>query len=180
MIKIIDDWFETPSEEVEKALNTEYKDYTFSGVTWTNIGAAPDPASIAKAAEILGVPLEPAFPSFYRFYQDQDHQPVYIHSDVNEGEYTLIIFLNEVNVKNGLAFWEHESGVSSATKENVLGFFADTNDLSKWSEPVVVPAEYNRAVIFDAAQFHSRWPANGWDIGTDTARLVKVLFLKKV
>lgn len=179
MIKIVDDWFDNPASEVQNAIHTRYQDFTFDGVTWPNIGVTEDQASVDKASQILGVELETSFPAYYRYYQETDKQPMFIHSDVNEGEFTLLIFMNLVNIVNGLAFWEHISGNSVATKENVLEYFKDSNDITKWGDPVVVPALYNRAVIFNADEFHSRYPANGWDIGTDTARLVKVLFLKK-
>ena len=179
MIHIIDDWFQDPRAEQDKAKAADYKDYTFEGVTWPHIGITEDQYSIDKTSKILGFELETSFPAYYRYYEKTDSQPMFVHSDVNEGEYTVLIFLNLINIVNGLAFYEHHTGVTSATKENVNEFFKDSNNIACWSEPVVVPASYNRAVMFTAADFHSRWPTNGWNIGTDTARLVKVLFLRK-
>lgn len=181
MIKLIDDFFLEPEAELEKALRQPYEDYHINYLVYPQIAICEkEPLALKQIEQIVSAPLFYSIPPHYRKYYAHSQQPTFIHSDVNEGDYTCVVFLNKVNENNGIAFWEHLlSGKERANKLNVGAFEKDGLDETKWSQPVIVPAQFNRAVIFDSALFHSRWPRNMWTIGDDEARLIKVMFFKE-
>ena len=181
MIKILDNYLPEPDLEAQEAEWANYQDLVFNGTTYPQIAICNnDEARVNEISEIVGKKLTASLPPFYRKYLPTDAQPTYIHSDVGEGDYTVIIFLNKINENNGLAFWEHANGEEKANKLSVGRYALDGLDETKWLTPKVVPAQYNRAVVFSSALFHSRWPRNNWLIGQDTARVIKVMFLKEV
>lgn len=106
----------------------------------------------------------------------------YIHSDREAGNHTCVAYLSEHDQPSGTAFYRHkptgltempsfaemqESGIFDELKADMV-----SRDPAKWEQVDYVSGRYNRALIFPAPLFHSRFPLEG--IGTDstTGRLV--------
>lgn len=179
LIKVVDNFLEDPQLEQVRALLAEYKDVNVDGVVYPKIATHTDVKSLAKVEEILGVPVQSSLPPFYRKYIPDEPQPTFIHSDVNEGDYTLIVFLNETNgPDNGLAFWRHkDTGVVRAGSFDAE-LLSEGLDETKWTKVAQVEMKWNRAIIFDARLYHSRWPRENWSTDLDNNRIIKVLFMR--
>lgn len=114
----------------------------------------------------------------------KDTETAYIHSDREHGDYTAIVYLSEHDEEYGTAFFRHvptgllhmpsfeemaEMGILEEIKEDMV-----TRDPSKWEQVDYVEGKYNRALIFDAPLFHSRFPVHGIGTTDEEARLVWV------
>lgn len=101
-----------------------------------------------------------------------------IHSDVGWGTHALVLYLSEG--EGGTAFWRHrKTGAhrigpgDHAILEQVSG---DWDDASKWEQVALCPIKFNRAVIYESALFHSRWPFPAFGDTPETGRLIAVAF----
>lgn len=102
-------------------------------------------------------------------------EQAYIHSDREMGNYTCVAYLSQHDEPYGTAFFRHKAtglarmpsfeemksqGIMDQLKEDMV-----SRDMSKWEQVDYVEGQYNRALIFDAPLFHSRFPLTG--IGDD-------------
>lgn len=176
MIKVVKNFHADITLVLTHAQESEYKDITIERQTFPKIAISTlQPyLYLSKVEQILEKKLYYSLPPHYRKYIKEDKQPTFIHSDVYDADYTVVIFLNKINKNNGLAFYEHPIHGDRATK----GMYLDYN-----KEPFhlkhIIKAQLNTAVIFEAAMFHSRWPKFNCDTGGED-RLVKIMFLKEV
>lgn len=123
--------------------------------------------------------LAAAYPSFrptLSFFRKSPHgqdEPNFIHTDVDMGECTVILYLNDPPAAgDGTSFWRHRD--CGAVAGGLLTGDAG-KDLSAWECWRTVPAAFNRAVVFDAPFFHSRAIRENYGQG-DEARLIQVVF----
>lgn len=106
----------------------------------------------------------------------------YIHSDREQGNHTCVAYLSDHAESYGTAFFRHKrTGLTempsfAAMKE--AGIFEElrddmvSRDPDKWEQTDFVRGAYNRAVVFDAPLFHSRFPLEGIGSDFDAGRLV--------
>jgi hypothetical protein len=109
-------------------------------------------------------------------------EKAYIHSDRESGNYTCIVYLTEHEQDSGTAFFMHkrtglkempsfaemqERGILDELKEDMV-----SRDPDKWVQVDYVRGAYNRALIFNAPLFHSRFPLEGIGSSFETGRLV--------
>ena len=114
----------------------------------------------------------------------------YIHSDRESGNYTCVVYLTEHDEESGTAFFQHkrtglvampsfaelhESGLMDELREDMV-----SRDPDKWIQLDYVRGVKNRALIFDAPLFHSRFPLDGIGSSFETGRLVWVSHFYKV
>jgi len=107
---------------------------------------------------------------FFRLTNEGMEQ-AYIHSDRETGNYTCIAYLSEHDTESGTAFFKHintgliempsfqdmkDMGIFEELKEDMV-----SRDPTKWEQIGYVAGKYNRALIFDAPLFHSRYPLEG-------------------
>jgi hypothetical protein len=110
-------------------------------------------------------------------------EKAYIHSDRESGAYTAIVYLSEHKESSGTAFYKHKPtgliempsfedmrAMGRAGKE--LHTDMVTRDPDKWEQLDYVEGKYNRALIFDAPLFHSRFPVDGIGDTEETGRLI--------
>lgn len=113
----------------------------------------------------------------------------YIHSDREAGNHTCVAYLSQHDQPSGTAFYRHKpSGLTEMPAVNDMttlqweALKADmvSRDPAKWEQVDYVSGRYNRALIFHAPLFHSRFPLEG--IGTDSksGRLVWVSHFYKL
>lgn len=101
-----------------------------------------------------------------------------IHSDLGWGTHAAVLYLSEGD--SGTAFWQH---VATEAKTIHVGDDAlfeavkdDWNDADKWHQLSFVPMKLNRALIYESALFHSRYPFEAFGTGPQDGRLVAVAF----
>lgn len=111
-------------------------------------------------------------------------EKAYIHSDRESGSNTCVVYLTEHEQKSGTAFFKHKRtgltympsfqemkdlGIEEELKQDMV-----SRDPDKWEQTGYVEGKYNRALIFDAPLFHSRYPLEGIGNDVDSGRMVWV------
>jgi len=114
----------------------------------------------------------------------------YIHSDRQAGNFTCVAYLTDHEEDSGTAFFMHkrtglkhmpsfqqmqEMGIFDELKEDMVSRAPD-----KWVEIDRVRGVKNRALIFDAPLFHSRYPLEGIGHSLDEGRMVWVSHFYKL
>lgn len=119
--------------------------------------------------------------SFFKSSTKDDNYKL-IHSDLNDGNWTAIVYLSDHSELSGTAFYRHiETGlirmptvaemVESGTAEK---WNSDMHDESKWEQLDFVRGLYGRMLVFDAPLFHGRIPQFGFGDTYETGRIVWV------
>lgn len=116
---------------------------------------------------------------------NKETEKAYVHSDRMWGAKTCITYLSEhKDVNSGTGFFRHratgmiemplfEEMKEAGTFEQLSKDMVDgSNDL--WEQTDFVRGIYNRALIFHAPLFHSRWPKNGLGNTEENGRMVHV------
>jgi len=115
--------------------------------------------------------------TFFRKSPAGQPEPNFIHTDVDMGDVTAILYLNpHPPAEDGTTFWRHRETGQTASDQVLAGEFG--KDLSAWEPWRTVPAAFNRCVVFAAPYFHSRAIEANYGDG-DEARLIQVLFAKE-
>lgn len=111
-------------------------------------------------------------------------EKAYIHSDREAGDHTCVVYLTEHEQESGTAFFRHKrtgltempsfldmhkSGLLDELKADMV-----SRDPDKWEQIAYVEGKKNRALIFDAPLFHSRYPLEGISNTTESGRMVWV------
>ncbi|TWI04801.1 hypothetical protein IP90_00939 [Luteimonas cucumeris] len=106
----------------------------------------------------------------------------YIHSDRETGNHTCVCYLTDHEEVSGTAFFRHkrtglesmpsfaemrDSGLMDELKSDMV-----SRDPDKWEQTDFVRGKKNRALIFNAPLFHSRFPLEGIGDNHDSGRLV--------
>ena len=114
----------------------------------------------------------------------------YIHSDRESGNHTCVAYLTDHEEESGTAFFMHkrtgrkampsfaelrETGLMDELKEDMV-----SRDPDKWVQLDYVRGCKNRALIFNAPLFHSRFPLKGIGSTAETGRLVWVSHFHKL
>lgn len=109
-------------------------------------------------------------------------EKAYIHSDREFGAHTAICYMSEHSEVSGTAFYKHiptgltempsfqemkDMGIFEQLKEDMT-----SRNPAKWEQVDFVEGRFNRALIFHAPLFHSRFPVEGLGNGSDDGRLV--------
>ena len=117
-------------------------------------------------------------------------EKAYIHSDRESGSHTCVCYLTDHAEESGTAFFRHkstgltempsfqemrETGVMDELKADMV-----SRDPSKWEQLDYVRGVKNRALIFNAPLFHSRYPLEGIGNNFETGRLVWVSHFYKI
>src|ERR1700676_1249514 len=93
-ILVFDSFLPYPKKEREKSLSQEYKTHIHNGVTYRGISVTEDPVNFSIIETTLGMQFKPNPLVFYRRYLEKEENDTYIHSDIQIGEYTAIIYLS--------------------------------------------------------------------------------------
>lgn len=117
-------------------------------------------------------------------------EKAYIHSDREAGDHTAIVYLTDHDEPTGTAFYRHkptgliempsfaeqvELGIDEELAEDMV-----SRDVDKWELVDYVEGKKNRALIFDAPLFHSRYPVEGIGHKLEESRLVWVSHFYKI
>lgn len=106
----------------------------------------------------------------------------YIHSDRESGNHTCVAYLTEHAEDSGTAFFMHKRTglreMPSFAEMQERGIFEElkadmvSRDPDKWVQTDYVRGALNRALIFRAPLFHSRFPLEGIGTAPENGRLV--------
>lgn len=101
-----------------------------------------------------------------------------IHSDMGWGTHALVLYL--CHGEGGTAFWRHQATGATRIEAGDVDLFhaidGAWDDESQWDLCHVVPIRPNRAVIYESANFHSRYPFAAFGDSPETGRLIAVAF----
>ena len=111
-----------------------------------------------------------------------DTERAYVHSDRMWGSRTCVAYLSRHEEDSGTAFFRHRATglMEMPTFEEMerMGMFEllkkdmVSGTEKEWEQLDYVRGLYNRAVIFHAPLFHSRWPKNGIGNTAESGRMV--------
>lgn len=106
----------------------------------------------------------------------------YIHSDRETGSHSCIAYLSAHNETSGTAFYRHKpTGLAAMPSFAEMDGNSEFDELKRdmvertpehWEQVDFVAARYNRALIFPAPLFHSRFPLDGFGDSPESGRLV--------
>lgn len=101
-----------------------------------------------------------------------------IHSDLGWGTHALVLYLSDG--PSGTAFWRHRATGAGRIDQGDKALFeqvcGDWNRESAWVMREIVPMKFNRALIYESAYFHSRYPFAAFGTGPEDGRLIAVAF----
>lgn len=187
---VVDDFLPDPDSVRQSAINAGFgkwqpnkglsgDDY-YRGLAFYG-NHAPCVKAIVKA---LGRPVYPNAMVFRA--TNLDTEPASIHTDVWSGDYACIIYLSKhEDGSSGTEFYKHKP-TDTYHSPNAVDLYSDLEKLEKlkvesrerspevWEKIKLVEGKYNRAVIFPAAQWHSRYPINGIGNTEEEGRLIWV------
>jgi hypothetical protein len=176
-IHVLDGVFADPDAYRERALRGHFGDVSDRTVVFHGINTAPGPE--------LPAFIESLFPkltsqlTFFRQSPFGQKEPHVIHSDLSMGQWSAIYYMTpDPAPGDGTAFWERKAdGARALAAPTTADYIKDAltwGDLRLWAPWYVVPAVYNRLLMFDSRLFHSRAREN-YGQGDD-ARLIQVVF----
>ena len=175
MISIIDNALDDPIEFRDAARALTYQSFVFEHCTFHGIALGELADRTIPIIQTALTGLQPAL-TFFRKSPFGQEEPNYIHTDIDMGDMTGILYLNEdPPEKDGTCFWTHrQTGTIGSVvphERSAEGMSADG-----WDLRLHVPARFNRLLIFPSALFHSRALYENWSkAGED--RLTQVSFL---
>lgn len=185
-----ENWLKDPKAEREKALKALYKTVEHNGLNYRGIAETEDQEQFESFKKLLGFE-DGKFTCFWRRYLQDEENETFIHSDVEIGTYTGILFLNEPEqCYGGTAFWKYKQyGWSQHPTQRDLDFLGlkdkpelwkrlldDGHDQDYWEMIDYAPMAFNRLIVFPSVEFHSRWPKRSFGSSVTDGRLVKVFF----
>lgn len=176
VIRIFDDVLLEPERHREEALRAEYLSYDFGHCVFHGIATGGPTSKLLDFIHAVDSKLEPTL-TFFRKSPLNQPEPNDIHTDVDMGDWTALLYLNPAPPKeDGTTFWTHKATgeISSAIphERSIEGL-----DRDAWSLREHVAGRFNRVLMFHSVLFHSRSILENYG-AHDSARLVQVVFGK--
>lgn len=149
----------------------------------------PHAVLLAPLIEAIGQVIVPNS-MFFRI-TNEGYEKAYIHSDRETGNHTAVVYLSEHKEPYGTAFFRHKpTGLTHMPSFSEMAEMGEageqlkkdmvSRDPDKWEQLDMVEGKYNRAVIFEAPLFHSRFPVEGIGSNAEEGRLVWVSHFYKL
>lgn len=177
-IYVVDDFHPMPDQLREHALCQVYEDWFGpDGQVYKRICRLEIPgirymieAAMQCKVDMLGMA--------YRLNYNEEEPNAAIHSDLGWGTHALVMYLTDG--PGGTAFWRHKrTGCHRIDADDNWLFEQVSNDWNRedqWEQHRLVEMKKNRAVIYESALFHSRWPFKAFGNSPETGRLIVVAF----
>lgn len=174
---VIDDFHPAAEALREHALLQKYEDWLgMDGQVYKRI-CRMDIPGVQYLLEYLLGPVD-MLGMAYRLNFNEEEPNAAIHSDLGWGTHALVLYLSEG--PGGTAFWSHrETGADRIYAGDTELFEAvneDWNNENKWKQERLVKMKFNRALIYESALFHSRYPFRAFGNSPETGRLIVVAF----
>lgn len=177
-IYVIDDFHPMPNELREHALCQVYEDWPGpDGQVYKRICRMEIPGiklmlegSLGRKVDMLGMA--------YRLNYNEEEPNAAIHSDLGWGTHALVMYLSDG--PGGTAFWRHKKTGCTRIDPGDEWLFeqvcSEWNEPDRWEQHRLVEMKMNRAVIYESALFHSRYPFKAFGDSPETGRLIVVAF----
>jgi hypothetical protein len=178
-IWVCDDVLFQPEDYRTAALRSSFETVHIGPAAFHGIGPAGQPDLVCWIGAYFPA-LTPKI-TFFRKSPAGQAEPHYIHSDLEMGDWTGILYLNPHTAEgDGTTFWRHKASGRLATtttgREDAFApEWAEWRDQSLWEPWHTVPARFNRLLLFPSPLFHSRALEANYGVG-DEARLIQVCF----
>lgn len=174
---VLDDFHPFPDVVREHALLQEYEDWLGpDGQVYKRICRTEVPGIRQMLEGLLG-PID-MLGMGYRLNYNEEEPNAAIHSDVGWGTHALVYYISKG--MSGTAFWTH---TKTGTHRIDLGdewlleqINKDWNDEKAWKIRKFVEMRYNRAIIYESALYHSRYPFKAFGTCPQDGRLIVVAF----
>lgn len=180
-IRVLDGFLPDPLCYRAGALSGEFRSYEFpdeQGKPYYFHGI-----SIPAGLDLVPSKIRGMFPAamptltFFRKSPDGQQEPHFIHTDVDMGDWSAILYLNpDPPAGDGTTFWTHKA---TGEIENPICHLRSKEGRSAegWELREKVAAKFNRLLVFPSSYYHSRAIFDNWGEGED-ARLTQVTFGK--
>lgn len=177
MIRVYDDFLPNPQGVRTEALAADYIDWQgYDGEVYKRICITEVPGLRERIEEAMG-PVE-MLGMGYRLNFGGEMPNAAIHSDMGWGTHAAVVYLSEG--EGGTAFWRHKATGEQRIEAGNVPLFERVkdhwNDESQWEQHRIVPMKLNRALIYESALFHSRYPFAAFGDSPETGRLIAVAF----
>jgi len=173
MIQVFDNALNNPMAYREAALKLEFKTFDFGHCVFHGIAPAGLSCDLCQWIAVMFPELTPIL-TFFRKSPLGQQEPHFIHTDVDMGHWTALLYLNpDPKEGDGTAFWTHRTGAIESSiphERSEEGRIPDS-----WTLRELVGGAFNRVLMFPSTYFHSRAIHENWGEGDD-ARLVQVVF----
>ena len=174
---VIDDFHPLGADLRKFALEQKYIDWTgYDGAVYKRICLTHVPYLQSMLESLLG-PVDMLGMGF-RLNYEGELPNTNIHSDMGWGTHALVLYLSEGI--SGTAFWKHKETGESRIDPGDAELFDKIKDSwdneADWEMERLVDMKFNRAVIYESALFHSRYPFTGFGSDPETGRLIAVAF----
>lgn len=177
-MKVIDDFLPDLDRVREAAIKADYIDYkAHDGQVYRRVWIGTVPGLIDALEHEMG-PID-MLGMGYRLNYKGEMPNTPIHSDLGWGSHAAVVYLID-NPESGTAFWRHRLTQRERIDNDDYGLFYDIK--SDWGTPAAwdriefVPMVANRAVIYESAVFHSRYPFEAFGTTPEDGRLIAVAF----
>jgi hypothetical protein len=173
-IGVYDAFLPEPDSYRRFALQQTFRSFEFEHCTFHGIA----PLSLSEfVPTAIGKLLAPSVStlSFLRRSPLGQEEPHFIHTDIDMGDWSAILYLNENPPEgDGTTFWTHKP---TGAIESLVPHERSEEGRSPqgWGARKTVQARFNRLLIFPSSYFHSRAIFDNWGRGDD-ARLTQVTF----
>lgn len=184
MIRIIDDFLPNPAEVRARALASPFVDWPGpDGEVYRRVWLGDIPEVRAGIERAMG-PVDMLGMGFRLNFLGELPNAA-IHSDLGWGTHALVLYLCDgrsvgLMERGGTAFWRHRatgaSRIEPGDTELLEKVQDDWNDVAAWDMRSFVNLRMNRALIYESAEFHSRYPFPAFGTGPEDGRLTAVAF----
>lgn len=130
---------------------------------------------------------------FFRRNTMQDPVTSWIHADGGIADTAIVWYLSpDEQCAGGTAFfrfkpfgWEEMPSkrqmdeVNLTVDETAALLQAAAHEETDWERTMIVPARFNRMIVYPSKSFHGRYPKEGFGEDAETARLIYVAFLTR-
>lgn len=172
-VLVFDNALTAPEEYRAAALRAQFRSYDFGHCVFHGIAVGEVGNGFVEWLREKFPEFKPSV-SFIRRSPLGQVDPHFIHTDVDMGEYSCLLYLNPNPPEgDGTCFWTHASGDISSSVPHERSQEGRTAE--NWTLRQHVQSVFNRAVIFPSNYFHSRAIFENHGTGDD-ARLVQVVF----
>lgn len=177
MINIIDNFLPDASAVRDHALVSPYIDWTGpDGEIYRRVCLTEVPGLREHIEAVIG-PVD-MHGMGYRLNFGGELPNAAIHSDLGWGSHALVLHLSEGD--GGTAFWRHKRTSAERINPGDADLFeqvrSDWNDEGAWEQTHLIGMCFNRALIYESALFHSRYPFAAFGSCPDDGRLIAVAF----
>lgn len=176
-MKVIDDFLPDAAGVRAAALSAPYVDWEgHDGEIYKRICITEIPGLQERVEQEFG-PVE-MLGMGYRLNYGGELPNAAIHSDLGWGTHALVLYLSDG--PGGTAFWRHKATGAHRIDPGDEALFEivrhEWDDASKWEQISMAEMKLGRAVLYESALFHSRYPFEAFGTDAESGRLIAVAF----